>query len=107
MSAELMYAIQDARDAAESAVGAYPADDQLFMAMEEMGELAQAISHHRRGRHSEPSSALRVVDECADVIIMTLQMALMHGTDAELADALDMKVYRLNQRIAEKGASNA
>lgn len=102
VSSQFQYAIQFARDVAEDAVNVYPTDDQKFLAAEKMGELIQAVSHHRRGRggSDELTSAEQVVSECADVIIMTLQMALLHGTEAELSEALTSKSARLSTRIA-------
>lgn len=83
--------------AANEAIETYPPAAQEYMAVEEMGELLTAIARRSRGR----STNAEIVDEAADVIIMSLQMGLMFsdgGTD-ELTDAITAKWKRLENRI--------
>ena len=50
---------------------------QLWMAMEEMGELLQKLSHFQRGRCDEDA----VAEEIADVMLMAEEMAYLFGRE--------------------------
>jgi len=69
---------------------------QLFMLMEEMGELSTGVSQFVRGRVE--SSA--VLDEIVDVEIMLDQLKVIMGhTDADVHRQKEAKLQRLAQRL--------
>lgn len=87
--------------AAKRAVALYGQDAQIGMAIEELSELAVALSHARRGRDSRP-----VASEIADVEIMLAQMRVIFG-DHEVDGEIAQKVARLRDRLKESAAKRA
>jgi NTP pyrophosphatase (non-canonical NTP hydrolase) len=69
-------------------------EPQLFMAIEEMGELATAISHYRRGRVTKEA----VCEEVADVLIMMEQIGYLFGQD-KVDEIYKKKVERTIGRL--------
>lgn len=67
---------------------------QVDIALEEIGELLIEINRHRRGR----SETDDVVDEIADVRVMTEQLAVIFGED-DVEQRVEEKIDRLEQRL--------
>lgn len=65
------------------------------MVQEECSELLLALAMHQRGHAAHRD----IVEEAADVIIVAIQAAMIHGTEQELADFLEAKSARLMARI--------
>ncbi len=86
-------------DCCRRALEAWGVDAQMFMMMEEAGELITALAQLRRGRVEEDA----VIDEVADALVVALQMREMIGP--EKVDArLHKKVKRLQKRLKKAGA---
>lgn len=81
---------------------AHGADFEAGIAMEECAELIQAISKVRRyGLISEYKANL--IEEIADVSIVTHELALMYGlSDKDIAKEIDRKIKRIKRRLADK-----
>ena len=76
------------------AVDVYGTEAQVWMMMEEMSELGNALAKYQRGR----VTAEDVCEEVADVIIMCFQMAAIFGSE-EVNEILDAKMERLKKRL--------
>lgn len=76
---------------AKTALTYYGATHQEDKCLEEMGELASAIVKYRHSRTESPE----VLNECADVLLTVLQVALSHGTASEFMDAVNAKSQKL------------
>lgn len=74
---------------------------QVFMVVEECGELLNALAKYDRGR----AQASDVITELADVSIMVEQMAIAFGY-GDYIEEKERKLQRLKQRI-EKTHKNA
>ena len=76
------------------AIYTYGKDAQIWMAIEEMSELSNALAKYRRGRITKKD----ICEEIADVEIMCFQMAAIFGnTDVE--EILQAKMERLKRRL--------
>lgn len=96
--ADLLEAIALADRVGAEAIERYGAEAQTRMLVEETGELLTAVARCARGRGARSD----VVEECADVIIVALQVARMYsGGPDDLAQELARKADRLSQRLAE------
>lgn len=92
----------DKRKIYQKAIEYYGSFEQHSVAMEECGELIQAISKFMRA--TKPSDMLiarnHIKEEMADVLIMIGQLQEMHSIDnKELEKEVDYKLARLNERI--------
>ena len=92
----------DKRKIYKKAIDYYGSFEQHSVAMEECGELIQAISKFMRA--TKPSDMLiarnHIKEEMADVLIMLAQLQEMHSIDGkELEQEIDYKLARLNERI--------
>ena len=83
-------------DICAEAVDVYGVEAQIWMAIEEMAELSNAIAKHRRDRVTSED----VCEEIADVAIMMIQLAAIFGPD-EVNDYLEQKIDRLDKRLAK------
>lgn len=83
-------------DICAEAVDVYGIEAQIWMAIEEMAELSNAIAKHRRDRVTRED----VCEEIADVAIMMIQLAAIFGPD-EVNDYLEQKIDRLDKRLAK------
>ena len=83
------------------AVDIYGTEAQIWMAIEEMSELSNAIAKHRRDRVTRED----VCEEIADVAIMMIQLATIFGPE-EVNDFLDEKINRLEKRLAKHGTNS-
>lgn len=80
----------------KDAVKEFGYDSQLFMMLEEAGELIVALARLYRGRADETD----VITEVADVLIMARQMEFIFGVQAT-EEEIDNKLERLERRIEE------
>ena len=78
----------------QAAIEKYGKEAQTWMAIEEMAELNNAIAKYRRGRVGDDE----VCEEIADVIIMCLQLAEIHGVE-KTKDYLEAKLERLYNKL--------
>jgi len=74
-------------------------EDQVFMLLEEMSELANAICKYRRGRVQIPD----IVTELADVSIMLEQMLVAFNVESDFNKEKIRKIERLKERLKEYG----
>jgi NTP pyrophosphatase (non-canonical NTP hydrolase) len=83
------------RDIYEEAVEKWGVESQLWVAIEEMGELVTALSHFWRGRITDSD----VAEEIADVMLVIEQMAYIFGREVvtkKLADKKERLASRLD-----------
>ncbi len=83
-------------DLCAEAVDIYGTEAQIWMAIEEMAELSNALAKHRRDRVTRED----VCEEIADVAIMMIQLAAIFGPD-DVSDYLENKMDRLDKRLAK------
>lgn len=83
------------------AIDTWGIDNQVFMVVEECGEVLNALAKFKRGRVSKSD----VITELADVSIMMEQMATYFGLK-EYINEKERKLKRLRERI-EKYKENA
>lgn len=85
------------RDIYKETIEKWGVDSQLWMAMEEMGELMQKISHYIRARCDEDA----VAEEIADVMLMAEEMAYVFGRERVIF-WLEKKKEVVTRRLDEK-----
>ena len=76
------------------AVNTFGARNQEDVAIEEMSELIKALIKHRR--YNTPETSENILEEIADVVIMTCQLTVIHGFDEKIVEE---KINRLKQRM--------
>ena len=74
----------------------YGEDSQIWIAIEEMSELSNALAKYRRGRVTRED----VCEEIADVAIMMIQLSKIFGPD-DISNYLERKLDRLNKRLTK------
>lgn len=74
----------------------YGEDSQIWMAIEEMSELSNALAKYRRGRATNED----VCEEIADVAIMIIQLSKIFGPD-DVSDFFERKLDRLDKRLTK------
>ena len=74
----------------------YGEDSQIWMAIEEMSELSNALAKYRRGRVTHED----VCEEIADVAIMIIQLSKIFGPD-DVSDYFESKLDRLDKRLTK------
>lgn len=79
----------------QKAIDKYGVDAQILQAVEELNELAMDLMHYRKGK----AAHRKVVEEIADVRIMTDQLRIIFGEDLT-DDAQEYKLERLAKRLA-------
>lgn len=85
----------------EDAVDAWGEIPEERMVYEEVGELLVALTHYQRGK----TSAEDVIDEAADLVLVgTHAASLVGASETELADAIEAKLQRTENRIQEGSA---
>ena len=72
---------------------------QLLMAVEEMAELTQAISHLLRGRNYAESE---VIEELADVEVMCEQLRVIIDKNDKIDKIKEGKLARLSEMLEDK-----
>jgi NTP pyrophosphatase (non-canonical NTP hydrolase) len=80
------------REVCEKAVNTYGRDIQMIIAMEECGELIQALSKYLRGKEHN------VEEEIADMEIMIQQLKIMFDSKS-IDEWVEKKINRLDNRI--------
>lgn len=95
--ADLLKSIALADSVGAQAIVCYGAEAQTRMLVEETGELLTAVARCARGRGARSD----VVEECADVIIVALQVARMHSGSGDQED-LGLELERKAQRLLER-----
>ena len=83
------------------AINIYGEDAQIWMTIEEMSELGNALAKYRRGRVTKED----VCEEIADVEIMCFQMAAMFGAES-VTEILQTKMERLKRRLEKHHVTN-
>jgi len=78
----------------EDAINTFGYEQQRWMAIEEMAELANALAKRRRGR----ASINDIVTEIADVRIMMDQLSYLYG-EKQVEEEMERKLARLKERI--------
>ena len=76
------------------AVDIYGTEAQIWMMIEEMSELGNALAKYQRGRVTKED----VCEEIADVEIMCYQMAAIFGAE-NVTEILQAKMERLKRRL--------
>lgn len=85
--------------AAESALMHFGTAEQINATIEELGECIAALSRLRNGiKGNTPANRMQVVDELADVTIMTAQMRLIFGEEIVESRIL-VKLEKLAEHI--------
>lgn len=79
----------------KSVIKKWGIDAQLFMVMEECGELLNVLAKAKRNR----SSRAEIITELADVSIMIEQMAVFYGEN-DFAIEKERKLQRLKKQLA-------
>lgn len=79
------------------AIAKWGINAQLWMVVEECGELMDAIAKYKRGR----VNSLSVIEELADVSIMVEQISL-YIDRAQFLRIKDAKLQRLSDRLQDK-----
>ena len=88
--------IQEINKILTDAIEIYGEDSQIWMTIEEMSELGNALAKYRRGR----VTCEDVCEEIADVAIMMIQLSKIFGPD-DISDYLKNKLDRLDKRLAK------
>jgi len=79
------------------AIETFGQDNQLFVAVEELGELISAISRVKRDR---PGSLHNLLEEIADAKVVIRQLEIMFDYDGTCDIIFEDKVERLRKRLA-------
>lgn len=79
----------------ETAIKKYGDFAQMFMSIEEMGELIQALSKNFRGIENVNN----IAEEIADVEIMIDQLKIIFGVEKEVEEFRTIKLERLKKRL--------
>ena len=88
--------IQEINKILTDAIEIYGEDSQIWMTIEEMSELSNALAKYRRGRVTRED----VCEEIADVAIMMIQLSKIFGSD-DISDYLKNKLDRLDKQLAK------
>lgn len=73
----------------------YGNENQIDKAKEEAAELIVALSHYRDGKASKK----QVIDELADVYIMTQQLKIIFNCELETNKRIAQKLKRIKKRL--------
>lgn len=90
--------IQDKTKLYKKAIDVWGYASQLLMAIEEMAELTQAISHLLRGRKNNKSE---IIEELADVEVMCEQLRIIIDKNEEIDKIKEGKLMRLAEMLEE------
>ena len=83
-------------DIMNKAISTYGQDSQMLMAIEEMSELTKAICKYKR----YGDNVNDIAEEIADVTIMLDQLKMMFDVYPEVEMNIDLKLKRLERRLA-------
>lgn len=84
------------RTVLQEAIDTYGKENQLWMVIEEMSELAKEICKNKRGQDNESE----IADEIADVTIMLEQAKMIFGNADQVEKRIQFKVDRLEWRVS-------
>lgn len=90
------YPLMDSEPLCQEAIDLWGIDAQVFMAIEEMAELTNALCKMKRGR-TKPED---IITEIADVQIMMEQLRLFFGKE-EVDTERNRKLVRLHDRMCD------
>lgn len=76
------------------AIETYGQDPQIWMTIEEMSELGNALAKYRRNRVTKSA----ICEEIADVLIMCIQMSKIFGEE-HVKQVFEYKLIRLKERL--------
>lgn len=79
-------------------------DKQVIQAMEECGELIQALAKEKNDKPRDPEN---IKEEIGDVLIMTIQMMVYFSTEEETMEYIDKKMSRIKAYLEKIGKLNA
>ncbi|MBQ4556530.1 MAG: hypothetical protein IJA60_02655 [Clostridia bacterium] len=79
-----------------SAIRTFGEREQEEVAIEELAELIQAISHKHRGREHN------IAEEIADVEIMLEQLKIINNCHSKVTQIKAQKIHRLYDNICDK-----
>lgn len=87
----------NAKTILEKAIATYGEDNQVFKAVEELGELMVELSRNSQGE----VNTMNIAEEVADVQIMCSQLELIFNIEAEVKAQREFKLKRLYKRLKE------
>lgn len=86
--------LKEINEITTKAIETYGQDPQIWMTIEEMSELGNALAKYRRNRVTE----WEICEEIADVLIMCIQMSKIFGED-RVKQMFEDKLKRLKERL--------
>lgn len=86
-----------ARTILEKAIAHYGEDNQVFKAIEELGELTTELARNSIGE----SNTMQIAEEIADVQIMCSQLEMIFNIETEVKAQREYKLKRLYKRLNE------
>ena len=86
------------------AIRQWGAESQVYMLLEEIGELQQAVCKLRR--NNSQGTFENFVEELADVELMIDQMKVLYLITPEVAVVREQKLERLEKMLWPEGSSN-
>lgn len=97
--------LMDERQLYKEAIEQFGAANQVVVAMEEAGELVQALA--KVIRYSDDEQELEklrdhIAEEMADVLIMCNQLGIIFNIESEVVTWMDKKLDRLAKRLEEE-----
>lgn len=85
---------QNYNDIFQATLEKWGEEAQYDQTIEECAELIAALKHFKRGRVSED----HIIDELADVILMSEQLMYMFG-EGRVSQAIDKKIHKLRSLL--------
>lgn len=86
--------LKEINDITTKAIETYGQDPQIWMTIEEMSELGNALAKYRRNRVTKSD----ICEEIADVLIMCIQMSKIFG-EKQVKQMFEDKLIRLKERL--------
>lgn len=86
--------LKEINEITTKAIETYGQDPQIWMTIEEMSKLGNALAKYRRNRVTE----LDICEEIADVLIMCIQMSKIFGEE-RVKQMFEDKLKRLKERL--------
>lgn len=84
-----------ARTILEKAIEHYGEDNQVFKAIEELGELITELARNSIGENN----TMQIAEEVADAQIMCSQLEMIFNIEAEVQAQREYKLKRLYKRV--------
>ena len=86
--------LKEINEITTKAIETYGQEPQIWMTIEEMSELGNALAKYRRDRVTKSD----ICEEIADVLIMCIQMSKIFGED-RVKQMFEDKLIRLKERL--------